>query len=257
MPNDIGELLEYIRRNRFIPVPTPEQSFVGDGDFLSVGIEFLDYFVRLCGLRPDSSVLEIGSGIGRMALPLTQFLSESGTYVGIDVVGEGVAWSEQNITSRYRNFRFSCIDIGHPLYNPNGSIRAENYSFPFPSDSFDLIILTSVFTHLGPTETGNYAKEVSRLLKPDGRCLATFFLLNGDAWEGLSRSNTRISFDPKQVGPAYFSSRSTPLAAVGYDETWLLTLFSNLGLFADVHHGHWSGRPGGLSYQDICVIRRS
>jgi hypothetical protein len=29
-----------------------------------------------------------------------------------------------------------------------------------------------------PAEVDNYLREVSRLLKNDGRCLATFFLLN-------------------------------------------------------------------------------
>jgi cyclopropane fatty-acyl-phospholipid synthase-like methyltransferase len=41
-----------------------------------------------------------------------------------------------------------------------------------------VILLKSVFTHLRPAEVENYLKEVARLLKADGRCLAPFFLLN-------------------------------------------------------------------------------
>src|SRR5690348_5915887 len=78
-------------RSRFIPVPPSELCFVGDGDFRAIGAEFLKRFVRHGGLAPRDRVLDIGSGIGRMALPLTQYL-ENGTYDGIEIVADGVAW---------------------------------------------------------------------------------------------------------------------------------------------------------------------
>jgi cyclopropane fatty-acyl-phospholipid synthase-like methyltransferase len=63
-------------------------------------------------------------------------------------------------------------------FNPSAKHNAETYQFSYDDRSFDLILLKSVFTHMRPAEVDNYLREVSRLLKNDGRCLATFFLLN-------------------------------------------------------------------------------
>src|SRR3954470_20703716 len=72
--SDLDFLTRHVVRNRFIPEPPPELRFVGDGDFRAIGAEFLGLFARLGGLRPGDAVIDIGCGIGRMALPLTQYL---------------------------------------------------------------------------------------------------------------------------------------------------------------------------------------
>ena len=149
--DDLDRLVGCIRRNRFLPIPPSEKNFVGDGDFLAVGIEFLQWFVRLGELKPQERVLDIGSGIGRMALPLTQYL-DGGTYDGVDVSAEGVAWCNHNIATHYGNFRFQHLDLAHPLYNPTGTMRTVEVRLPFEDASFDFIFLTSVVTHLTAAE---------------------------------------------------------------------------------------------------------
>src|SRR5271169_1165176 len=54
------------------------------GDFVSVGREFLAYFRNLGYLRPDQRVLDVLCGPGRMAIPLTGYLSAQGSYEGVD-----------------------------------------------------------------------------------------------------------------------------------------------------------------------------
>ena len=57
-------------------------------DFVDVGCAVLgDLIAR--GLKPDSRVLEIGSGLGRIAYPMTFFLDE-GEYVGLEIVKDSV-----------------------------------------------------------------------------------------------------------------------------------------------------------------------
>ncbi|HUG60478.1 MAG TPA: hypothetical protein VMP03_01460, partial [Methylomirabilota bacterium] len=58
-----------------VPRPPPEAVFVGDGDFLAIGAEYLRYFVEVGGLAPSARVLDIGCGIGRMAAALLPYLS--------------------------------------------------------------------------------------------------------------------------------------------------------------------------------------
>lgn len=57
-----------------------------------------------------------------------------------------------------------------------------------------------MFTHLSPADRDNYLREIRRVLRPGGRCFATFFLLDveaeqamaqGRASSGWSRSCTR------------------------------------------------------------------
>ena len=110
----LATLQKSIARNRFLPVPPQEDNFVGDGDYLTIGTEFLGYFVDLAGLSEQERVLDIGCGIGRMAVPLTQYLDpDSGQYVGIDPASPGIQWCTENIGSVYPNFRFMHLDIAN------------------------------------------------------------------------------------------------------------------------------------------------
>lgn len=80
-------------------------------------------------------MLDVGSGIGRMARPLTKFLT-SGSYVGIDIVPRGIEWCQRHITSRYPNFTFQHADVYNKEYNPTGgrgfpiSVRGRKLRFP-------------------------------------------------------------------------------------------------------------------------------
>ena len=66
------------RAGRLVP-PRRLQLSVGEGDFGAVGDEFLSHLVGLCGLRPEDRVLDVGCGIGRLARPLSGYLSIDGS----------------------------------------------------------------------------------------------------------------------------------------------------------------------------------
>ena len=149
--------------------------YTGGGDFRKMGEMQLGYFIAYCGLRPNGSVLDIGSGMGRSAVALTQFLSKEGSYRGFDVVERGVAWCTKNITSRFPNFLFKYIPLNNDLYRPGGE-APETFRFPYPDKTFDLIIVNSVFTHMVANEVENYFNEMARVLKTGGTAYTTFFL---------------------------------------------------------------------------------
>nr|WP_232818547.1 hypothetical protein [Elioraea thermophila] len=58
-----------------------------------------------------------------MAIPLTRYLSEQGSYEGLDVDAAAIAWCARTITPVYPSFRFRHLAVAHPLYNPNGASR--------------------------------------------------------------------------------------------------------------------------------------
>jgi SAM-dependent methyltransferase len=254
---DLERLASYIRRNRFLPIPPSEKNFVGDGDFVAVGVEFLKWFVRMGELTPQDRVLDIGCGIGRMALPLTQFL-DTGTYDGVDVAAEGIDWCTGKIGSHYGNFRFHHLDLAHPLYNPAGVLQTNDVQLPFESGAFDFIFMTSVITHLTAAEVRAYAREIRRLLAPGGRCLATTFMLNGPAREGLQAGRGVLPFDGDATEREIYAYADNPSAAVAFDEDFLLSIFLEFGLrrMRPPVYGRWSGRlTPGDSFQDINVLQ--
>jgi SAM-dependent methyltransferase len=250
----VATLARSYAANRFMPLP--DLDFAGDGDFRAIGAEFLEHFVRLGGLDPACRVLDIGCGIGRMALPLTQYLTE-GSYDGIDVVREGIAWCARAITPVYGNFRFHHLDCRNPVYNPGGGLAAERAALPFADGGFDFVVMTSLLTHLDRAATGAYAAEVARLLRPGGRCFISLFLINAESRAGLAAGRSRFAFDPAEPGPDFEAEPERPGHAVAYDEAWLMERFAGLGLkpARPVSYGAWSGRTAG-HYQDLCVLEK-
>jgi SAM-dependent methyltransferase len=158
---------ESIHSTRDPLVPPRRQIFIGEGDFRATGHEFRELFIDLGGLTAEDDVLDVGSGIGRIAVGLTGFLD--GRYEGFDVVRKGVTWSQQEITPRYPNFHFQRADIFNKRYNRGGHELARDYRFPYEDGSFDFIFLASVFTHLLPDDAEHYVEEIGRVMRPAER----------------------------------------------------------------------------------------
>jgi SAM-dependent methyltransferase len=252
----IERLGAMILRNRFIPVPPPELIFVGDGGFIAVGVEFLKWFVQLGQLQPGERVLDLGCGIGRMALPLTQYL-ESGSYDGVDVVAPGIAWCREKITPTYPNFHFHHLDVAHPIYNPAGALAAPAVRLPFVDGAFDFVFLCSVLTHLTIAEVRAYAREIRRVMAPQARLFVTAFMLNGPAREGLASGRAAVPFPADAAEPELYADPAHPMAAVAVDEDHLLAIFLEHGLRRrrPAVYGRWSGRTTpGASFQDINIF---
>lgn len=238
-------------------MPPEKEIFPGNAsNFERAGQEFLGYFKELAGLQPDHRVLDVGCGIGRMAIPLTGYLSREGSYEGFDVVRRGVEWCRRNVTPRYPNFRFQVADVHNERYNPRGRHEAQDYRFPYEDESFDLVFLASVFTHMMPDEVDNYLSEISRVLRPGGRCLISYFLLNEESLRLIESGKSPLDFKPS-TGVYRVVDLEKPEHAVGYDEEYILGLYEKHGLRPSApEYGSWCGRDRHLSYQDIVVIKK-
>ena len=98
-------------------IPPRRLQFVGEGDFVGIGDEFLSHLVALCGLRAEDRVLDVGCGIGRLARPLAGYLSIDGAYAGFDVNAAGIRWCTQRY-GHFPQFSFAHADVRNARYNP-------------------------------------------------------------------------------------------------------------------------------------------
>jgi ubiquinone/menaquinone biosynthesis C-methylase UbiE len=241
-------------------VPPKSQIFTGAVDgFKSSGEMLLQQLVTVGGLQPDSRVLDVGSGMGRLAVALTEFLSDQGSYEGLDIVESGIKWCQANISAGHPNFTFRVADVFNEEYNPRGSSRAASYVFPYEDESFDLAVLVSVFTHMPPEDMENYVVELLRVMKPGGRCWATYYLINEES-ERLMESGSSILRFQHESGPQWLVNKKAAALSVAYEESYVRELFGTSGPTADVTvlPGGWCGResfwPGKTPLGDQDVV---
>ncbi len=253
-----GELYDRLRgQSRSLRPPRWLRDTVGDGDFDTVGQRFLVHCRELAGLEPDEAVLDVGCGVGRLALRLTGYLGSQGSYRGFDLVRPAIRWCQRHITPAFPHFCFEQADIHHPLYNPAGRQPAREHAFPFPAGTFDLVIVASVFTHLLAEEVKHYLAEIQRVLKPGGRCLATFFLLNDDSLTRMAVPGCRFHFCHELAG-CWTTTPHAPEAAVAYREDdvrqWIAD--SGLQLREPIQFGSWCGRDRARDGQDLVLLAK-
>jgi len=226
-------------------------------NFLKVGQEFKEYFIQMAGLQPHKKILDIGCGAGRMAIPLTGFLSGEGGYWGFDTRSDAIEWCTNHISSGHNNFHFIHSDVYHSRYNPDSKNKAGEFTFPFEDGFFDLVILISVFTHMLPTDMEAYTREISRVLKKNGKCFATYFLISNDT-KSLNRSES-VMLDFTHEGDNYMSiKKKEPESAVGYRDEYISNLYQINGMEIEniFRYGKWSGRDDYLGSQDILIASK-
>jgi len=236
-----SDLIERLLSNRDELVPPRSSIFTGSvDDFKSSGEALVRRLADSGFLTPESKILDIGSGMGRVAVALISYRDGSGSYEGLDIVPSGIKWSSENITSKYPNYAFTLADIFNKEYNPAGRLKASEYRFPFDDETFDLAVLASVFTHMLPEDMRHYIAEVARVLKRGGTCCASYNLLDAESLRTMKAGRGAFRFTP--LGPHWVVDVNVPELAVAYEEDYARKLFEEHGLSCTIHHGWWSGR---------------
>jgi SAM-dependent methyltransferase len=235
-------------------IPPRRANFVGNSDFAATGDEFLELFRTYGDLKSSDRVLDVGCGIGRMARPLTRVLAPpAGSYDGFDVVSHAITWCQQHYRATQVPFRFVHVDLHNPQYNPDGRRPADGFRFPYPDDQFDLVLATSVFTHLLTADAEHYLAEIARVLAPTGRLFSTWFVLDDD----IAAEHARPIIDfHHAIGDAFVVDPHEPASAVAYPRRWLQSTADAVGMALDVViRGSWTGIPGPTA-QDIVLATR-
>ena len=144
----------YVSRLRSVHPEEEAMSLAVGGSFEQFGnieLALLQHF----GLRPNGYLIDVGCGSGRLAKPLTSYLS--GHYSGFDVVADLVEHARK-ISGR-SDWRFGVVD---------------HIEIPERDSCANMVCFFSVLTHLMHEQSYWYLEEAIRVLKPGGKVVFSF-----------------------------------------------------------------------------------
>lgn len=124
------------------------------GEFDAIGVVLREALIQH-GLQKDHYVIDVGCGSGRLAKPLSEYLT--GKYLGIDVIPQLLDYARKLVARP--DWRFE---------------MAQGLTIPEADAQADMVCFFSVLTHLLHEESFVYLREAKRVLKPGGKILLSF-----------------------------------------------------------------------------------
>jgi SAM-dependent methyltransferase len=214
----------------------------------------------------DLTMLDVGCGTGILAVAAEPFLLPNGHYIGLDVNQRDIEFCRRHYPRP--TYEFVHFEVNNPAYAPGQTQQAR--AWPLADNQFDMVTALSVWTHLNEADACFYFAEVARVLKPGGRALITFFLLD-DAYEASVSSRSRSPghyhmtlpsnwiFDRPAYGSSawrYPSGANIPEEAIGVTRAGLDGLLARAPLkLVDYYPGNWKEIPG-VYFQDVLIFEK-
>jgi SAM-dependent methyltransferase len=176
---------------------------------------------------------------------------------GFDIDRRAIDWCRRTIGAAHPNFWFGHADVANSYYNPRGRTQPTEFRFPVATGSIDLAFASSVFTHLLPPAASRYIGEIGRVLKPGGRAVASFFLLDESVRSRIGDPLVQPQFIHPLDARHSVGSLAEPEIAVGHDEATVRELFAAAGLtIIRTERGSWRALDNPRTYQDLVVARK-
>jgi SAM-dependent methyltransferase len=227
-------------------------------------IDFGEGFVRnilipRAGLQPSDVFFDLGCGNGSVARALTSFLQPPGRYEGLDINGASVAWLREH----YRDqalFNFTHADVYNKMYNAGATVSASEYRLPYGDGTFSMALLKSVFTHMHPRDVSHYLMELGRVIRPGGRAVITFFLLNDESRALVAKDRDEVKMKLEWEGDPLcrVANLEVPEHATAHDEGRIRAFTAAAGFtLNEIAYGNWCGRAALLGLQDVMIVTRA
>ena len=216
--------------------------------------------------KEGNVVLDVGCGTGLLGIASEPFIGQGGKYIGLAVAMGDVEFCRGHYSPE--SYEFVHFDMKNPAYAPGQ--KSEISSWPVEAGGVDLVTALSVWTHLDADDSLFYLEEVSRVLRPGGKAIITFFVLDEAYRESLEKrsdregrfhatSQNRWIFDQPAYGSndwLYPSWAKVPEAAIGVTEAGLDRLLSSSGLrLIEKYPGNWKEAPG-MYFQDTLIFEK-
>lgn len=212
-----------------------------------------------CKASQNSSILDIGCGCGRLALPLSHYLNADGSYIGIDVWDEGIKWCKDNISIRHDNFIFFAVPSENNYYFVDqGTSIKNNYRLEcVPDNSVDITFAISVFTHLRHADAFTYLKEIGQKLKSDGVAYLTCFIIDRYFFKYIEATGNHSLVKESMEDPECFYAYSKQDFFAGFSMGVWNAMLKESGLRAICYEtGSWAEKPGSRVYQDTFIVAK-
>jgi len=223
------------------------------GGFVPIGNHLVQLMTARAGLSDGMVVVDIGCGIGRMAVAMSKQLRNI-SYVGFDVVNYGILWCRKRFAA-LSGYRFVHANIFNTFYNPRGSEAGSSYRFPASDSTADFVCATSVFTHMPAAEVAHYLREASRCMKRGGKAYFTAFILDQESRGQIEANLTLLTFRHEHQG-ACVETPDEPDLAVAYDRSVFEAIVVRSGLeVVAFYPGNWRKLPYE-DYQDAYVLAK-
>jgi len=111
----------------------------------------------------------------------------------------------------------------------------------------------------------HYLKEFSRVLKPNGLVIASFFILDNQALaaahKGCGKKHRHpLTFKFKFYEGCYINDQQFPEGAIGYTPDKIKSMIRKSGLTINgrhIHRGGWFGIKEASDGQDLIVFEKS
>jgi SAM-dependent methyltransferase len=204
--------------------------------------------------QPGFRILDIGCGCGRLTSFLCQF-APTCDYLGVDVSRDSVEWANNAISSAFANVKFERLET-----DANGYIGQKCFALPCPDNDADLVMATSLFTHLDEQATNGYFKEILRVLKPNGLAYLTCFILDHLSESGAEATASRAGRTMTKTDTAWWHG-SDGYLDVYYKESTVRDMLKSSGLnLVALRRGYWSGGiergDNPAAYQDLILASK-
>ena len=216
--------------------------------------------------KEGNMILDVGCGTGLLGIAAEPFLGQDGKYIGLDVMKKDIDFCRGHYTST--KCEFIHFNVNNPAYAATQKDTKSKWTVE--SESFDLATALSVWTHLNEEDALFYFKEISRVLKPGGKAIVTFFLLDEVYERSLgkrSRQEGRFHMTLQDTWvfdqPSYRSDAwrhpkwaEVPESAIGITNAGLDRLTSNSGLKLIEQYPGNSKEVPGVFFQDVFDIEK-
>ncbi len=190
--------------------------FKDDTFFLASGRREAQRLIEKCGVTSESSILDVGCGVGRLPIGILSHMENPPQYWGIDVDKDSINWCARYIARDQSRFHFERVNVLNRRYNPDGRMFGDGFHLPHADCAFGVIYLYSVFSHMMPEDIKAHLCEFRRLLEPAGRIFLTAFVEEGVP---------QVMENP----PGYRMNWSGALHCVRYEKEFFESLVASAG----------------------------
>lgn len=224
----------------------------------------LPFLVDKCGLTPESTLLDYGCGLGRLAYAASNYLT-SGRYVGYEPNQQALSFLRSAYQGR-NGFRFT----GEELQGDDDYVGLQlgaASSAGVAATDVDLSSLqglgaraqysSSVFTHMWIPAIERVLHSLRSAMAPEGICVNSWLIVDSFAEYGM-RCGIADRTLPHEVKGALTYSLDNPLVCTAYRIDTVREIYRRGGHeVLDILWGKWSGRQrhNDVHYQDLVVSR--